>query len=51
VHYDDLLNIAETERHTANSNLPVGYAEQETWSFPKWPRRFDSLVMKTKLTN
>src|SRR5258707_5400180 len=24
---------------------------QETWSFPKWPRRFDSLVMKTKLTN
>ena len=27
VHYDDLLNIAETERHTANSNIPVGYAE------------------------
>jgi hypothetical protein len=27
VHYDDLLNITETERHTANSNIPVGYAE------------------------
>ena len=27
VHYDDLLNIAETERHTANFNIPVGYTE------------------------
>ena len=35
VHYDDLLNIAETERHTANSNIPVGYAEARSMVFPK----------------
>ena len=35
VHYDDLLNIAETERHTANSNIPVGYAEARNMVFPK----------------
>jgi hypothetical protein len=34
VHYD-LLNIAETERHTANSNIPVGYAEARNMAFPK----------------
>jgi hypothetical protein len=26
-HYDHLLNITKTERHTANSSMPVGYAE------------------------
>src|SRR5882724_13716280 len=35
VHYDNLLNIAETERHTANFNIPVSSARQETWSFAK----------------
>jgi len=35
VHYDDLLNIAETERHTANSNIPVGYDEARNMVFPK----------------
>ena len=35
VHYDDLLNIAETERRTANSNIPVGYAEARNMVFPK----------------
>ena len=35
VHYNDLLNIAETERHTANSNIPVGYAEARNMVFPK----------------
>ena len=34
VHYDDLLNIAETERHTANCNIPVGYAEARNMIFP-----------------
>jgi hypothetical protein len=35
VDYDDLLNIAETERHTANSSIPVGYAEVRNMVFPK----------------
>jgi len=35
VHYDDLVNIAETERHTANSSIPVGYAEARNMVFPK----------------
>ena len=35
VHYDDLLNMAETERHTANSKIPVGYAEVRNMVFPK----------------
>jgi len=35
VHYDNLLNIAETERHTANFNIPVGYAEATNMVFPK----------------
>ena len=34
-HYDDLLNITRTERHTANSNIPVGYAEARNMVFPK----------------
>jgi hypothetical protein len=63
--YDYLMNTARTYSErlsagsispnltlaTANSNIPVVMLRQETWSFPKWPRRFDSLVMKTKLTN
>jgi len=43
VHYDDLLNIAETERHTANSNILSVMLRQETWSFPKWLG--DSIVL------
>jgi hypothetical protein len=34
-HYDHLPNIAETERHTANSSIPVGYAERRNIVFPK----------------
>jgi hypothetical protein len=49
VHYDDLVNITSTERlsASANSSRPVGYAERRNMVFPKVPRRFDSLVMKT----
>jgi hypothetical protein len=34
-HYDHLPNIAETERHTANSSIPVGHAERRNIVFPK----------------
>ena len=44
VHYDDLLNITRTERHTANSNNLSVMLRQETWSFPKWPLD-DSIVL------
>jgi hypothetical protein len=37
VHYDDLLNITRTERlsATANSSMPVGYAEARNIVFHK----------------
>jgi hypothetical protein len=36
-HYDDLLNMIETERlsATANASMPVGYAEGRNIVFPK----------------
>jgi hypothetical protein len=34
-HYDHLLNITKAGRHTANSNIPVGYAEARNMVFPK----------------
>ena len=34
-HYDHLLNKTKTERHTANSNIPVGYAEARNMVFSK----------------
>jgi hypothetical protein len=37
-YYDHLLNIAETERHTANASIPVGYAEARNMVFPKVAR-------------
>ena len=34
-HYDHLLDLNETERHTANSSMHVGYAEAKNIVFPK----------------
>ena len=34
-HYDSLLDITETERHTANASIPVGHADGRNIVFPE----------------
>jgi hypothetical protein len=48
LHYDDLLNITETERliASANSSIPVGYAEARNIVFHERHIRSDGISMK-----